>query len=69
MSPLSRLLVLLGLLVAAVGLLLPYLSRLGLGHLPGDLVIQRPHLRVYIPITTCLLASGLLSLLLWLLRR
>jgi len=68
-SPLARLLVTAGLLLVAVGLLLPWLSRLPLGHLPGDIAIQRPHLRIYLPVTTCVVASVVVSLLIWLLRR
>jgi len=46
-----------------------WLQALRLGHLPGDLVIQKQHVRIYIPITTSLLISALLSFVLWLLRR
>jgi len=69
LSPLARLLVTAGLLLVAVGLLLPWLSRLGLGHLPGDIAIDHPHFRLYLPITTCALASVVVSLLIWFLRR
>ena len=51
------------------GLLWPWLSRLGLGRLPGDIVIERDHFRLYIPLATALLISLALSLLLWLLKR
>jgi hypothetical protein len=66
---LARWLVILGLVLVVVGLLWPYLSRLGLGRLPGDIVIERENLRVYIPITTSILISVLISLVLWLLGR
>jgi hypothetical protein len=67
----SRILIGLGLALVAVGLLWPILSRFGLGRLPGDIVIEREGLRLYIPITTSLLVSAVLSLLLlfWLFRR
>lgn len=65
----SRTLVVVGLLIVAAGLLWPWLSKLPIGRLPGDIVIERDNLRVYIPITTMLLVSVIGSILLWLLRR
>ncbi len=57
----------LGLLVAAVGALV-WLG-VPLGRLPGDIAIERESFRLYIPITTSLLVSGVLMLVSWLLRR
>lgn len=65
----QRLLVILGLTILAVGLLWPWLSKLPLGRLPGDIVIERESFRFFLPITTMVLASLLISLLLWLFRR
>ena len=53
----------------AVGLLWPVVSKLGFGRLPGDIVIERENFRLYIPIATSIIVSVLLSLLLWLLYR
>jgi hypothetical protein len=52
-----------------VGLLWPFLSKLGLGRLPGDIVIERENFRFYFPIVTCLIVSLVLSFFLWLLNR
>ena len=65
----ARWLVILGLVLVVVGLLWPYLSRLGLGRLPGDIVIERENFSVYVPITTSILISVLISVVLWLLGR
>lgn len=65
----SRTLVVVGLVIAAVGVLWPLLDRLGLGGLPGDILNQRSNITFYAPITTGLLISVALSLLLWLLNR
>lgn len=65
----QRLLIGLGLALVAVGIFWPWLGRIGLGHLPGDIVIQRPHFRFYFPWLTCLLISVVLTLLFWLLRK
>jgi len=43
--------------------------RFGLGRLPGDIVIDRGNLYVYVPFTTAVIVSLLLSLVLWLFRR
>jgi len=65
----SRALIMIGLGIAAVGLLWPWLARLGLGRLPGDIFVQRDGFTFYAPITTGILVSLALSLVLWLLSR
>ena len=65
----SRTLVLLGLVIVLVGVLWPWLGRLGLGRLPGDIVIQRGNFTFHAPIATGLLISIVLSLILWLFNR
>jgi hypothetical protein len=64
----SRTLILLGLLLIAVGLLWPWIGWLGLGHLPGDIVVERKNFTLYVPIATGLLISVVLTLLLWLIN-
>jgi len=67
------LLIALGLVLLAAGLLWPWLGRLGLGHLPGDFRITRPGFSLFAPLGSSLVISVVLSLLLtvvaWLLRR
>ena len=65
----QRSLIYVGLALIAIGLLWPWLRRLGLGRLPGDIRIQTEHGAFYFPIVTCLVISFLISLVLWLLRR
>jgi hypothetical protein len=65
----QRALIILGLLILLVGLLWPWLSKLPLGRLPGDLFIKRDDFSFYFPLMTGLLASLLLTLLLWLFRK
>jgi len=64
-----RLLIVLGVILVLVGLAWPFLSRLGLGRLPGDIVIERPNFRLYFPLVTSLVVSVGLTLLFWLFRR
>ena len=61
----SRFLIALGLVILAIGLLSPLLTRLGLGRLPGDLVIQRESFSFYFPLATCVVVSILLSVVFW----
>ena len=65
----ARLLVIAGLVLVVAGLAWPFLSRLGLGRLPGDIVIRGEHGGFYFPIVTCLLISLILSVLFWLIGR
>ena len=65
----SRLLIIFGLALVALGLLWPVMDKIGLGRLPGDIVIERDNFRLHIPLATSLLVSVVLSLLLWLLNR
>ncbi|MBV9137264.1 MAG: DUF2905 domain-containing protein [Hyphomicrobiales bacterium] len=64
----ARFLIVLGLLILALGLLWPLLGRIGLGRLPGDIVIERGKMTLYFPLMSCLIASLLLSLVFWLLN-
>ena len=60
-------LVVVGLVIAAIGAAI-WLG-LPLGRLPGDVVVQRPGFSFYLPITTCIVLSAVLTLIGWLLRR
>lgn len=68
---LGRMLIVLGLLVTALGVLVLLGERLPirLGRLPGDIVIRGKHSVFYIPLVACLLISAVLSLVMWLLNR
>lgn len=65
----AKLLITLGIVLIVLGLLWPVLSQLGLGNLPGDIRIERKGFRFYLPITSSLLVSLILSLIIWLFRR
>jgi hypothetical protein len=65
----ARWLIILGVVLVLAGVLWPWLAKLGLGRLPGDIAIERGNFSVYVPITTSILVSLALSLILWLLNR
>lgn len=64
----SRWLIAISLALVIVGLLWPWLTRLGLGRLPGDIVI-RGKFSFYFPLLICLIVSVAVSLIRWLLNR
>ena len=70
MNELGKVLVVAGLLIAAVGVLIwSGFGRGWLGRLPGDINYSRPNFSFHFPLMTCLLISLVLSLLLWLIRK
>jgi hypothetical protein len=64
-----KLLIVLGLALLAAGVFWPWIARLGLGRLPGDIAVQRPHFSFYFPVVSCLAVSVVLTLLFWLFRK
>jgi hypothetical protein len=58
-----------GVTILVVGLLWPWVSKLPLGRLPGDIVVEREGFRFYLPLTTGLLLRLVLSLRIWLFRK
>jgi hypothetical protein len=65
----GKVLILAGVVLVAVGLIVLAAQRLGLGRLPGDIVIERDGFTLYIPLATSLIVSLGLTLVLWLLSR
>jgi hypothetical protein len=65
----QKLLIVLGALLLAAGLLWPWLSKLPFGRLPGDINIDRGSFGFHFPLMTSILLSALLTLILWLWRK
>jgi hypothetical protein len=65
----SRFLIIAGIILVVVGLAWPWLSKLGLGRLPGDINIVREGYSFHFPIVTGLIVSIVLTVVLWLLRK
>ncbi len=67
----GRTLISLGILLVVIGLVIEYSSRLPfrIGRLPGDIYIHRNNTTFYFPVVTCILVSGVLTLLMWLFNR
>jgi len=58
----QKTLIVLGAVFLAVGLLWPWLGKLPIGRLPGDIIIDRPNMKIYFPITTMIIVSIIISL-------
>jgi hypothetical protein len=65
----NRLLITLGVCLIVLGLAWPWMPRLALFRLPGDVVVERPGFRFFFPITTLLLISAVISLIAWITRK
>jgi hypothetical protein len=65
----QRTLIIIGIIILLAGLLWPWLIKLPIGKLPGDLIINKPNFKLYIPITTMIIVSLLLTLIFWLFRK
>lgn len=70
MGELGKLLIVFGVVLVVMGLLFSFAGKIPwLGHLPGDIYIQRERFSFYFPLTTCLLLSLIITLVLYLFRR
>jgi Protein of unknown function (DUF2905) len=70
LEPFGRVLIVVGLVIAAVGLVMAFGSRIPiLGHLPGDITIKGDNVTIFIPLGTMLVVSIVVSLVLSLLAR
>ena len=65
----QRFLILSGLVLMVTGLCWPWLQKIPLGRLPGDIFFKREGFQFFFPLTTCILISILLTLLLWFLKK
>lgn len=65
----QRIFIIIAIISLLLALLWPLLSKLGLGRLPGDIVIEKNNFKFYFPITTAIIFSLVISFLLWLFRK
>lgn len=65
----QKILIIVGVILLLVGLLWPWIQKLGLGRLPGDIAVEREGFSFFFPLTTSIIISLVLSLLFWLFMR
>ncbi|SFS58612.1 DUF2905 domain-containing protein [Marininema halotolerans] len=69
MNPVAKYLIVFGLVLVVIGLVWQVGGRfLHFGRLPGDILIEKEHVRFYFPIVTCIVISVVMSLILYLIR-
>ena len=59
----QKMLIKLGMIILAVGILYPYIKKIGLGQLPGDLVFKSENSTLFFHIVTCIIISVVLTIL------
>lgn len=69
MSNTQKLIILIGALIILIGFLWPNISKIPLFRLPGDIVVDKPNFKLFIPITSMILISILLTLFFWIIRK
>ncbi|HVF64498.1 MAG TPA: DUF2905 domain-containing protein [Casimicrobiaceae bacterium] len=65
----QRFLIVLGIVLVVVGLAWPWLGKLGLGRLPGDITIERENFTFNFPLMTSIVVSLVVSILFWIFRK
>ena len=59
----QKILIILGIIILAVGILYPYIKKLGLGQLPGDILFKTGNSTFFFPVMTCLIISIILTII------
>ncbi len=65
----QKFLLIAGVVLLIIGLLWPWIAKLGLGRLPGDIAVEKEGFGFYFPVMTSIIISIVLSLLFWLFRK
>ncbi|MFP3875049.1 MAG: DUF2905 domain-containing protein [Thiohalophilus sp.] len=65
----QRTLIIIGIVLVIAGILWPWISRLGLFRLPGDIYVEKENVRFYFPITSAIIISIVISVILWFFRK
>jgi len=65
----AKWLIIVGIILILVGIAWPWLSRLGMDHLPGDIYIEHKGFSFFFPLTTSIIISLVLSVLFWIFRK
>ena len=65
----NKILVFIGIVIIAIGLLWPVISKMPFGKLPGDIAIKKEGFQLYFPVTTMIIISLVLSVIFWLFKK
>ncbi|HHT0593581.1 TPA: DUF2905 domain-containing protein [Legionella anisa] len=61
----QKILIITGIILLIIGIFWPFIKKIGLGKLPGDIIIHKNNFTFYFPITTCILISLIIMLIFW----
>ncbi|WP_205635034.1 DUF2905 domain-containing protein [Legionella parisiensis] len=61
----QKILIILGVILLIIGIFWPFIKNIGLGKLPGDIIIHKNNFTFYFPITTCIIISLIIMLIFW----
>ena len=59
----QKILIILGIVILVIGLLYPYIKRIGLGQLPGDVIFKSGNSTFIFPVVTCIIISVVLTII------
>ena len=59
----QKILLIIGIIILALGLLYPFLKKIGLGQLPGDIIYKSDNSTFFFPIVTCIIISVVLTVI------
>lgn len=65
----QKFLIVLGVILIILGIMWPLLKKLNIGHLPGDIYIKNDNFSFYLPITTCIIISIIISVIVWIINK
>lgn len=69
MSNIQKFLIAAGIIIVVIGFLWPWISKLPIGKLPGDIVVDKPNFKFFFPITSMILISVVISFIIWLIKK
>ena len=65
----NKSIIIIGIIIVVIGVMWPLLSKLPIGRLPGDIAIKKDGFSLYLPITTMIIVSIVLSVIIWFFRK
>ena len=69
MSNTQKLLIIIGAVIVIAGFLWSWISKIPFSKLPGDIVIDKPNFKMFIPLTSMIILSLIISLIVWIIRK
>jgi len=65
----QKTLIIVGVILILIGVLWPWLGKVPIGRLPGDIIINKPNVKIFFPITTMIIISIIITIILWIIKK